>query len=72
MQPIAPAMHVRVYVDAPATVRWSRWENLERTGARGWGVAKARDFFDTVAEPTFTARAESYRALADFIVMNDG
>jgi hypothetical protein len=61
-----------VYVDAPAGERWRRWEHLERSGQRGWGVEVARRFFETVAEPTFHARAAEYRASADVIVSNDG
>ena len=71
-EPVARGMDVRVYVDAPAGVRWERWEELERSGQRGWGVEKARAFFNNVAEPTFTQRAEGYRAAADVVVSNDG
>lgn len=66
----AGAVDVRVYVDAPAAVRWARWEHLERTGVRGWGVEYARRFFDGVAEPTFARYRERYRAAADVIVIN--
>ena len=70
--PIAAVLDVSVYVDAPSTVRWARWEHLERTGVRGWGVERARVFFDQVAEPAFAARAQAYRAAAHFVVINDG
>ena len=63
---------VRVFVEAPAGVRWSRWEDLERTGQRGWGVAAAREYFDQVAEPTFGAVLQQYLAAAHFVVVNSG
>lgn len=63
-------MDVRVYVEAPGEVRWARWERLERSGARGMGVEGARAFFEGVAEPTFGALAESYRAASDIVVLN--
>jgi uridine kinase len=65
-------LDIAVYVDAPATVRWSRWEQIEASGERGWGVERARRYFATVAEPTFARYAEEYRAEADVIVRNDG
>jgi hypothetical protein len=68
---VRAALDVRVYVEAPAGVRWSRWEHLEATGQRGWGVEVARAFFDGVAEPTFAARADAYRAAAHVVVRND-
>jgi uridine kinase len=61
---------VGVYVEAPAPVRWARWEVLESSGARGWGVEAAREYFDRVAEPTFVAHAARYRGRAHFIVTN--
>lgn len=69
---VAVGLDVRVYVDAPATLRWRRWEELERSGQRGWGVEKAHAFFHDVAEPTFARHAETYRARADVVVVNDG
>lgn len=62
---------VGVYVDAPPEVRRRRWEALERDGARGWGIERARAYFEQVAEPTFAAMAESYRRDSDLIVRND-
>lgn len=67
---ITPHLDLRIFVDAPASVRWSRWEVLEQTGERGWGVAVAREFFDRVAEPTFNRFAAAYRDAAHFIVAN--
>lgn len=64
------ALDLRVYVDAPVATRWSRWEAIESSGERGWGVEVARKYFDEVAEPTF--HAAGYRARADFVVVNDG
>lgn len=66
----AEAINLRVFVDAPPQVRWARWEHLERTGARGWGVEYAREFFDRVAEPTFARFEAQYRSAADVVVMN--
>lgn len=60
-----------VYVDAPADVRWNRWKHLELTGQRGWGVERARRYFDEVAEPTFAKVAQGYLDAAHFIIQND-
>lgn len=68
---IAPCLDVRIYVEAPAPVRWQRWEVLEATGQRGWGVERARQYFDGVAEPTFSRYAEVYKRAAQFIVTNE-
>lgn len=70
-EPVASALHLRVFVEAPASVRWARWEFLEVTGARGWGPKIARQFFDAVAEPTFNRWIDALRAAADVIVTND-
>ena len=43
---------------------------MELTGQRGWGVEKARKFFEEVAEPTFGAAEAGYRAAADIVVVN--
>jgi uridine kinase len=67
----AGALDVMVFVEASAQVRLARWENLARTGQRGWGVEETRTFFHNVAEPTFHARAGAYRAAAHVIVVND-
>ncbi len=64
-------LDVRVYVDAPAQVRWERWKAIETQSERGWGVERAKAFFDDVAEPTFHARASAYRASAHVVVIND-
>jgi uridine kinase len=64
------AMQVRVFVEAARATRWERWEHLERTGVRGWGVEKARVFFDGVAEPTFARWEAEYREAAHVVVMN--
>ncbi len=64
-------LDIRVFVEAPAVVRWGRWEDLELRGVRGWGVDAAREYFDRVAEPTFAASHDRYRAAAHFIVTND-
>ncbi len=69
--PLARSADVRVFVEAAAGARWQRWERLEASGERGWGVERARAFFHEVAEPTFAARADGYRAAAHFLVSND-
>ena len=63
-------LDLRVLVEAPQEIRWARWERIESSGERGWGVERARDHFDRVAEPTYAARAERIRQLADIIVLN--
>lgn len=65
------SVDIKVYVEAPASVRWSRWEHLEIIGERGWGVEVARNFFHTVADPTFERFAPAYRAIADVVVVNE-
>ena len=67
---VLTSIDIRVFVDAPAVVRWGRWEDLERRGVRGWGVAAAREYFDRVAEPTFDSARARYRAAAHMIVSN--
>lgn len=69
---VAHGLDVRVFVEAAPSVRWQRWEALGQSGARGWGVEKARAFFNNVAEPTFAQRADGYRTAADVVVLNDG
>ena len=69
-QSVIESIDIKVFVEAPATVRWSRWEHLEITGERGWGVEVARNFFHTVADPTFERFAPAYRGLADVVVVN--
>jgi uridine kinase len=63
-------LDVKVFVEAPPEVRWERWEHLEQTGQRGWGVEAAREFFEQVAEPTFAAFEPEYRLAADCVVSN--
>lgn len=65
-----PLLDLAVFVEAPRDVRWRRWEVLESTGQRGWGVEKARTFFGEVAEPTFEKHAAAYRAMAHVVVEN--
>lgn len=65
-------VHVMVIVRAPESVRWARRARIEEAGERGWGVEKARDHFDRVAEPTFAEFEAQYLAAADVVVMNDG
>lgn len=67
-----PVRRVGVLVEAGRETRWARWEALESSGQRGWGVEKARTFFETVADPTFERHRPAYLARADFIVRNDG
>jgi uridine kinase len=65
-----PGLDLAVFVEAPAPLRWSRWEAIEQRGERGWGVERARAHFQLVAEPTFARYAAAYRASADLIVDN--
>ncbi len=67
---VSSVYDLRVYVHADADTRWSRWEAIELAGERGWGVEKAREHFDRVAEPTFARHEASYRAAADVIVIH--
>jgi len=66
-----PHLDVCVFVEASPDVRWKRWEHLETTGQRGWGVEVARQFFHAVAEPTFEKYAPIYKSRAHFIVRNE-
>lgn len=68
---LLPHLDICVFVEAPSDVRWKRWEYLETTGQRGWGVEVARQFFEAVAEPTFEKYAPVYRSRAHFIVRNE-
>ncbi|MBX3381216.1 MAG: AAA family ATPase [Phycisphaeraceae bacterium] len=68
---LLPHLDVCVFVEAPPDIRWKRWEHLEATGQRGWGVEVAREFFHSVAEPTFTKFAPIYKSRAHFIVRNE-
>jgi uridine kinase len=67
----ASLIDLRAFVEAPAAVRWARWERIEALGQRGWGVEVARTFFHEVAEPTFAKFEREYRARADVVVVND-
>jgi uridine kinase len=67
---LLPHIDIAVFVEAASAVRWQRWEHLEATGQRGWGVEVARAFFHGVAEPTFARFEETYRARAHLIVTN--
>jgi len=62
--------NLRVFVEAPAHTRWSRWRQIEQSGERGWGVERARDYFNSVAEPAFQAREAHLRILADVFIEN--
>lgn len=65
-----PHLDVRVFVEAPREIRWARWEAIERQGQRGFGVEKAREHFNSIAEPSFSARAAEYARSAGVIVRN--
>lgn len=69
---IRDVLDVAVYVDAPPEIRWGRWERIEASGERGWGVERARRYFAGVAEPTFFRYAQEYRRAADIVVLNPG
>ncbi len=60
-----------VLVEASREKRWARWQALELSGTRGWGVEKARAYFESVAEPTFHARADLYLERASIVVINE-
>ena len=60
-----------VLVHADPQTRWARWEALESSGQRGWGVEKARTFFHTVADPTFERYRADYLQRTDLIVLNN-
>lgn len=68
---VVPHLDIRVFVEASAATRWSRWEAIEQAGERGWGVDAAKQHFNAVAEPSFHAFATSYRQAADLVVLND-
>jgi uridine kinase len=68
--PLRALLDLAVYVDAPADVRWSRWEGMAQRKERGWPADEARAFFDAVAEPTFLEAAPHYRAGADYVIIN--
>lgn len=68
--PLRALLDLSVYVEAPADVRWSRWEGMAHRRERGWPADEARAFFDAVAEPTFGELAAQYRAGADYVVLN--
>lgn len=67
---LLPHLDLAIFVEAASAVRWQRWEHLESTGQRGWGVEVAREFFHGVAEPTFARYEETYRTRAHLIVTN--
>lgn len=69
--PLLPLIHVPVFVEAPGEIRWKRWELIESAGLRGWGVEKAKDYFERIAEPVFREREAGYRAAARVIVSNE-
>lgn len=68
---LARISSIGVFVDATRATRWARWEAIESSGQRGWGVEKARAYFDSVAEPTFEKYRSGYTAEADYVVMNN-
>lgn len=67
-----PVRSLGVLVTASTSTRWARWEALESSGQRGWGVEKARAFFETVADPTFERHHAGYLRRADYLVLNEG
>jgi uridine kinase len=68
---IRGVLDLAVFVAAGQGVRWERWAHLERTGARGWGEAVAREYFERVAEPTFARYQAEYLASAQVVVLNE-
>jgi uridine kinase len=69
-EPVRSRATLLVYVEASPAQRWSRWERLERRGERGWGVERARRYFDEVAEPAFGRRSRALRSMAHIRVLN--
>lgn len=67
---VAPHTDLGVFVEAPAAARWARWAQIEASGERGWGVERARAYFERVADPTFARHAPAYLARADMVVRN--
>lgn len=65
---IAPLLHLRLLVDAPAEVRLRRV--LERERERGWTPEQATEHFRTVAEPIFDRLRPTYLASADLVIDN--
>ena len=68
---VRPALDLAVFVHASAAKRWERWKAIEERGERGWGVDVAKEFFESVAEPTYNRYASDYITHADVIVQND-
>jgi uridine kinase len=67
---LAHSIDIRVMVMADKTVRWKRWKAIEESGQRGWGVERAKQHFDEIAEPTFSKYVQLYHEDIDFIVHN--
>lgn len=67
---ITPSVDIRVLITADQSIRWSRWETIEQSGERGWGVEKAREHFHEIAEPTFQKHVQHYTTGLDYIVRN--
>ncbi len=68
---VRPHLDIGVFVEAPRSVRWSRWEQMERDGQKGWTVEVAREHFHAIAEPTFARYADEYRRHSGVVVVND-
>lgn len=68
---IAHLLDVRIFIEAPRSVRLARLAAREQTGERGWGVEKATRFFHEVAEPTYARFAPDYRARAHILVRGE-
>lgn len=66
------SVDLAVFIDAPREVRWARAAAREKAGDRPWPLEYLEQFFHAVAEPTYALHADSYRALAHFVVVNDG
>lgn len=65
------SVDIAVFIEASRGIRWARWEAIERAGERGMGVERAREHFETVAEPTFARYADAYRSAAHILVINE-
>lgn len=62
---------VKVMILASQIIRWERWQQLELSRKRGWGINKAKEYFHTISEPTFQEYRQEYLERAEVIVKNE-
>lgn len=68
---VVGVMDLAVFVVASTSVRRNRWRLIEERGERSWGVDRALEYFDNIAEPTFEKYRRQYMDSADILVLND-